>query len=73
MNPDLFITLAFITLVVLVALAGALFARSEQRRSKDGDALTAEIGASPQGPTNRRRARFAPNHAQIGQTTGGDR
>jgi hypothetical protein len=42
-DPDFFITIAFVSYVVLLALVAGLFARSERRRSKDADASATEI------------------------------
>ena len=73
MDPDLFITIAFVSVVFLAALVAGLFARAERRRGKAADASTPEIGISPHGRTNQRRATFEPQSAGIRRTSGGHR
>ena len=47
MDPDLFITIAFVSEVLVVALAGGLVARSETRIAEDADATATKVEAGP--------------------------
>jgi hypothetical protein len=49
MNPDVLITIAFVSLVVLVALVGGLYAGFEWRGGKDADSSRRRSRSSPFG------------------------